>query len=85
MGDQIPDPLDSEGGLKRQLEEERPEDIHPSQPTTTGDPMVTTTETAEGNGIHEPASKRVKIDQSEQTPRVDARDKVRGIALIKPE
>lgn len=85
MGDQIPDPL-TEGGLKRQLEDERPEDIHPSQSATTGDPIVVATEATEGNGIQEPASKRVKIDQSQQTTsRVDDRDKVKGIALIKPE
>jgi tRNA-dihydrouridine synthase 3 len=83
MGDKLPDSEGPEGGVKRQLEGE-PLQEAPSQLSPADDSVVTTVYNGDENGP-EPALKRVKLGESELTPRVDARDKVKGIALIKPE
>jgi hypothetical protein len=80
MGDQMPNPADPDGGLKRQLE-----NACPLQSIATEDPLITKAEKVEEMGLHEPALKRVKLDQSQHTPTVDVRDKVKGIALVKQE
>ena len=73
-----------DGGLKRQLEGEQ--SAIPTSAQSNTDPVATTNGTQmEGNGSHEPTSKRLKLDQTEQGLRMDAREKVKGIALIKPE
>jgi hypothetical protein len=92
MGDQVGHSLDSDQSLKRPLEE-----AAPPQPTLADDSTVIKGEGTEGterNGTNgelavtesdAPASKRMKLEQTKESPAVDARDKVHGIALIKPE
>jgi hypothetical protein len=80
MGDQIPNPADPDGGLKRQLENDSPLQSIPIE-----DPLITKAEKVEETGLHEPALKRVKLDQSQHTPTLDVRDKVKGVALVKQE
>lgn len=53
---------------------------------------MTKSEKLERNGTeegqldsNEPAAKRMKLDTVGDTPKVDARDKIKGIALVKPE
>lgn len=73
-------------GLKREMEVDQLEDINTVNSTEEQHSATKTNEETTGeDNLQEPASKRIKLDQSEQTPRVDARDKVKGVALIKPE
>lgn len=84
MGDQL-NATDPEGGLKRQLQGEQLGNPNSEQSNTGNQVATTNGEQIEGANLSEPASKRIKLDQPEQPPKVDARDKVKGIALIKPE
>jgi tRNA-dihydrouridine synthase 3 len=72
------------GGLKRQPEGEQLDIANRAQSSAE---LVAATNGAqiEEDSVHEPASKRLKLDQSKQDPRVDARDKVKGVAPIKSE
>jgi len=95
MADNVENPLDPGQSLKRPLNGEQLEEAHPPQPVLPGDSTVTKSEKLERNGTaegeksqldsNEPAAKRVKLDAAGDTPRVDARDKVKGVALVKPE
>lgn len=93
MADSAPIPEET---LKRSLETDvKPE--YPPQTILPEDSAVTKIEKAERNGSikqedsEEPAAKRVKIEQHEAAPNgngnpaTDSRDKVRGVALVKPE
>ena len=100
MGEEISNPLAPEQSLKRPLEGEQLEEAHPPQPIFPEDSAVTKAEKIERNGVNwhdgeeapvatevsEPPPKRVKVEQREtEAPKADARDKVKGIALVKPE
>jgi len=100
MTDETPNPLAPEQSLKRPFEGEQLEEAHPPQPIFPEDSAVTKAEKIERNGANghaleapansgasgEPPSKRVKVgEQKEEAPTVDTRDKVKGIALVKPE
>ncbi|TVY78383.1 tRNA-dihydrouridine(47) synthase [NAD(P)(+)] [Lachnellula suecica] len=97
MTDNVPNPLAPEQSLKRPAEEAQ---LDTSQPILPGDSAVTKAEKIEGNGTNghavkaeersaeasEPPSKRVKVEEQEvKAPKTDSRDKVKGIALVKPE
>jgi hypothetical protein len=90
----IPNPLEPIQPLKRPLEGEQNEEAHPPQPIFDEDSAVTKAEKIERNGTSgdaatlvssEPSSKRVKLDQPEELPKVDARDRVKGVASVKAE
>jgi hypothetical protein len=90
----IPNPLEPIQPLKRPLEVEQKEEAHPPQPIFDEDSAVTKAEKVERNGTNgdaatlvssEPASKRAKLDQPEEVPKVDARDRVKGVASVKAE
>jgi len=96
MADQVPNPLDPIQSLKRPSEREQIEEAHPPQPVLPEDSAVTKSEKLERNGPsaddntvisdpHEPAAKRVKLNGPEESSKMDPRDKVKGIALVKPE
>jgi tRNA-dihydrouridine synthase 3 len=100
MAGEVPNPLAPEQSLKRPFEGEQLEEAHPPQPIFPEDSAVTKAEKIERNGVNghtaeapaaveasgEPPSKRVKVEeQKEDAPKVDTRDKVKGIALVKPE
>lgn len=100
MTDEVPNPLAPEQSLKRPLEGQQLEEAHPPQPIFPEDSAVTKAEKIERNGANghtadapagvaasdEPPPKRVKVEeQEEEAPKVDTRDKVKGIALVKPE
>jgi tRNA-dihydrouridine synthase 3 len=80
-----PYPVVSEGAVKRQLEEEQSDNTSSGQSGTADPSTMANEEQIEEDNLHQPASKRIKLNQSEQSLRVDARDKVKGIALIKRE
>lgn len=84
MGDQ-PKPIDPEGGVKRQLGGDQLDATSSGQPSTANQSATTNGEEIKEDNPHEQASKRIKLDLSEQSPRLDSRDKVKGTALIKPE
>jgi tRNA-dihydrouridine synthase 3 len=84
MGDQL-SATDPEGGLKIPLQGEQLGCPDLEQSSTGNQSATTNGEQIEGRNLSEPASKRIKLDHVEQLPTVDARDKVKGIALIKPE
>jgi tRNA-dihydrouridine synthase 3 len=99
MDSQVPNLLDPDQSLKRSYEEEQAKEAHPPQPILPEDSAVTKAEKAETNGANglchvssapdseeEPAQKKIKLDVPEsETPKTDAREKVKGIALVKPE
>ncbi|TVY59509.1 tRNA-dihydrouridine(47) synthase [NAD(P)(+)], partial [Lachnellula cervina] len=100
MTEEIPNPIAPEYSLKRPLEGQQLEEAHPPQPIFPEDSAVTKAEKIERNGVNAdaveaaeppvtseasgPPSKRIKVESAE-APKVDARDKVKGIALVKPE
>jgi tRNA-dihydrouridine synthase 3 len=98
--DDAKNPLEPLQSLKRALDEQQVEGSNSQQSILPTDSAVTKGEKIEGhgtngfetnehhaNGNSEPSSKRVKTEvNGESIPRQpDARDKVRGIALVKPE
>jgi tRNA-dihydrouridine synthase 3 len=84
MGDQQ-NATDPEGGLKRHLESEQLLNTGTEQPSTEAPSAATNGAQIEVENVKEPASKRVKLEQAKEEPKIDARDKVKGIAMIKPE
>jgi tRNA-dihydrouridine synthase 3 len=92
MADHIPNPVETSASLKRPLEGVQLEEAHPHQPILQEDSAVTKAEKVERNGSIEkplnsegPASKKVKLEGSEEKIQSDSRVKVHGIALVKPE
>ena len=99
MDSHDPSQLDPNQSLKRPLEQEQFENAHSPKAVPTEGSAVTKVEKFERNGVNgldsvtstpdpaeEPAQKKVKLDVPESaTPKMDARDKVKGIALVKPE
>lgn len=90
--------MDPSQSLKRPLTAQQTEEAHPPQPILPKDSALTEAEKNERNGAHgglgegseepEPVRKKAKLegDTPETTEsKDDARDKVKGIALIKPE
>lgn len=94
-------PSEQAQSLKRPLDVERVDDIYSPQLDTPKDSAATTADKLQSNGVagvnethleasdsRGPAAKRVKLDNGEpeaQSLRVDARDKVKGVALVKEE
>jgi tRNA-dihydrouridine synthase 3 len=94
----IEDPSEPTSSLKRPLEQDN---ILLTQPILPRDLVVTKPKKVERSGLidtngnhfdgpesAEPESKRVKLDNSEAelgSHKVDARDKVKGVALVKEE
>lgn len=92
------DPLEPTSSLKRPLEQDN---IMPTQSIIPGDSIVTTAKKAERSGLTdangncfdgsestEPESKRAKLDNRKAeigSNKVDARDKVKGVAMVKEE
>jgi tRNA-dihydrouridine synthase 3 len=98
MTEEMSNPLAPEQSLKRPLEGEQLEEAHPPQPIFPEDSAATKAEKIERNGVNghdaaeapvstevsEPPLKRVKVEELRtEAPTVDARDKVKGIALVK--
>jgi hypothetical protein len=96
----LPNPTDTEKTLKRSLREEQLEVAHPPQPILPEDSAVTKAEEVERNGVsvkehkfEEPSAKRIKMEEfvegmaenGRAEKKLDSRDKVKGIALVKPE
>lgn len=97
--DDIKNPLEPSSSLKRPLDDVVNKPL--PQPILPEDSAVTKAEKVERSGqvavngsqhditdLAEPAIKRVKLENGEAhaaTPRIDARDKVKGVALIKEE
>ena len=92
MVGQVPKPSEPAQPLKRALEGEQLEKAYAPQPVLPEDSAVTKAE-VERNGpqqedtsSEEPSAKRVKLEQTEvEAAKVDSRNKVKGIALVKPE
>lgn len=94
----IEDPSEPISSLKRPLEQDK---ILPTEQIFAGGSPVTETKKVERNGLidpndnhydgsesAEPESKRTKLDNSKAqvgSHKVDARDKVKGVALVKEE
>jgi tRNA-dihydrouridine synthase 3 len=94
MDTQVPNSLEPEQSLKRPFEEAPSKDGHSSQPILPEDSAVTKAEKVVGNGVEEeqemvapqsPMKKRRLDPESAEGPKIDARDKVKGIALVKAE
>jgi len=101
MSEQGPHLVEPEPSLKRSIGNTAWEAALPTQPIFPEDSAVTKAEKIEKNGLngtgehlegHEPAAKRVKMeDQLEaaingaEDKKPDSRDKVKGIALVKTE
>jgi tRNA-dihydrouridine synthase 3 len=97
MSEQLPNPADPEQSLKRPIAHVE-EQAHPPQPIFP-DSAVTKGEKVERNGVicnldaHEPATKRVKMEDimegvaenGAEEKKLDSRDKVKGIALVKTQ
>jgi tRNA-dihydrouridine synthase 3 len=92
----VPSVVDTSSSSKRPLEGEQSEAVATSQQILPGDSAVTRAEKSEGNGINghdavvgseEPVAKRVKLDDTNQqeAPKADARDRVKGLAMVKEE
>lgn len=94
MMEDVATPLGSSQSLKRALEVEQVDEGYPQTRCTEGS-AATNAENGERNGVvvandnqAEPASKRVKLDNGEpeaKSHRVNRREKVKGMALIKEE
>jgi hypothetical protein len=94
MDTQLPHPLEQEQSLKRPFKSEGL-DTCPSNPILPVSSALTNAEEVVGNGTEEeytqvadpqsPSKKRKVKLEPEQTPNADARDKVKGIALVKAE
>lgn len=94
----IGDSSEPTSSIKRPLEQDN---ILPKQPVLPGDSVMTKAKKLERSGLidtngnhfdgtesAEPESKRVKLDNSKAevgSHKVDARDKVKGVALVKEE
>jgi len=101
MSEQTANPVDPEQSLKRSIGNVAGEAAPPTQPIFPEDSAVTKAEKNEKNGVNgkgehlegqEPATKRIKmedqVDSAEngaEDKKVDSRDKVKGIALVKTE
>lgn len=93
MDTQVPNPLVPERSLKRPFEEEQ-SGSHPAQPTLPEDSAVAKAEKVASNGTEDgdvqmpdsesPSKNRTNLDPAE-TVNVDARGKVKGVALVKAE
>ncbi len=85
----MPNPLEPTQSLKRPLEGEQLEEAHLPRPVLPEDSAVTKAEKIERNGVNgrgEPAAKKVKVEQEEDVaPEASKRQKVKGIASVKPE
>ena len=95
MDTHVPNPLNLGQSLKRPLEGQQSEEALPKQPVLPRDSAVTMAEKVTGNGLENgdshvhsplesPSKKRTKLDHTE-APKVDTRDKVKGVALVKAE
>lgn len=84
MGDQ-PITLDTEAGAKRHLQANQSIDIPSEQQSKCDQPNKSNGSHAEDDGSSEPASKRLKLESQEDSAKVDSRDKVKGVAKIRPE
>ncbi|KAG0651966.1 tRNA-dihydrouridine(47) synthase [Hyphodiscus hymeniophilus] len=90
MDAQVPTPIEPEHSLKRPVEA-LPKANHTSQPILPEDSAVTRAEKVVGFGVEEnaetePQFKKRRLDSEvAEAPKVDSRDKVKGIALVKPE
>jgi tRNA-dihydrouridine synthase 3 len=98
MSEQLSNPADPEQSLKRPIGQVD-EQFHTPQPIFTEDSAVTKAEKVEINGVtynsdgHAPAAKRAKMEDrvegvainGAEEKKVDSRDKVKGIALVKTE
>jgi tRNA-dihydrouridine synthase 3 len=92
MADRMEEHLESSSLRKGPLEGQQWNEAHPPQPTSPRDSAVTKTEKTERNGSMgelldstEPASKRIKLGDLEDHYQSGPREKVKGIALVKPE
>lgn len=100
MADKSQDPANLVESVKRPAESELSQEpsTAPTQPVLPAATAATEGDKLESNGAvgngaqaapegsEEPAAKRVKLDEPEAVaPKTDARDKVRGITLVKPE
>jgi hypothetical protein len=95
MSDQVPNPLDLGQSLKRPLDGDQSEKAVPARVILPEDSSASKAGNVELSGTErleealeseEPATKRIKLDQTQfAAPRTDVRDKVKGVALVKPE
>jgi hypothetical protein len=92
MADRMEEHLEPSSLRGVPLEGQQLKEAHPPQPTSPRDSAVTKTEKTERNGSMEelldptePASKRIKLDDLEHDYQAGPREKVKGIALVKPE
>jgi hypothetical protein len=101
MMDDIENPSRAVQSLKRPLDIEQVANAGSAQPIQRKDSAVTELENVEIKGVTvtngtngeeldavEPASKRLKLDNAEQEAqahKIDGRDKVKGVALVKEE
>ena len=94
MESQVPNAPDPGQSLKRPLEGQQSE-VHSQNPVLSEDTAVTKAEKVSPNGVENegahvssppesPSKKRAKVDAT-GTPKVDTRDKVKGVALVKAE
>jgi len=95
------DPSETPQSLRRPVDVVPLDDTHFPQPVQHKDSVATETNGVRANGVNgtsgvhheasdsgEPASKRVKLDDggpAARSPKLDARNKVKGVALVKEE
>lgn len=89
MEDQTRNPQDADHSLKRPLEGEQLEQAKSERGSAEIKIEKTESSSIQCESVapepEGPASKRLKLEEPEKALKVDARDKVKGIALIKPE
>jgi hypothetical protein len=101
MMNDVADPSELAQSLKRPLDVEQVNDTHSPHTIQPKDSAATNTNQVEANGVNgadgihheashsgEPAAKRLKLENGEQeaqSHKVDARNKVKGVALLKEE
>jgi tRNA-dihydrouridine synthase 3 len=92
MAADTPEANGSGPSLKRSLEEQQLEPLSTEQPILPGDSTITKAEKIESQAIEEekssraesPSRKRARIS-SPDGPKTDGRERVKGIAPVKPE
>jgi tRNA-dihydrouridine synthase 3 len=94
MDTQVPNPLEPNQAIKRPLSHETTLQNSQSQPVLPEDSAVTKAEKVVGSGTEEettveeaesPVKRRKLNSEPAEYPNGDARDKVKGIALVKAE